>query len=101
MNLLPIYAERIAALPPAPERRNLLGRIPKAKSYYRNVLRYVQTEQDAKDVAQLASELDLSWVGFDTEYKYDSSPVPVKKGKMWYDPRSIHPLLLSIALVEK
>ena len=42
----------------------------------------------------------LSHIGFDTEFRYDSPKIIIDKRNTTYDPRSIHPLLLSLAMAE-
>jgi len=51
-------------------------------------------------MVDLALQRPLSFIGVDTEFRYRRPPVLLGRGKEVYDIRSIHPLLLSIALVE-
>ena len=101
MEPLPGWAERLAeaARRPAsaPERRLVL---PKAADYYAGRTTTVATAGDAEALAQLAAQRPLSHIGFDTEFKYDAAGVIIDADHTWYDPRSVHPLLLSLALAE-
>ena len=101
MQPLPGWAERLAeaARQPAsaPERRLVL---PKAADYYAGRTTLVATAGDAEALAQLAAQRPLSHIGFDTEFKYDAAGVIIDADHTWYDPRSVHPLLLSLALAE-
>ena len=101
MEPLPGWAERLAeaASQPAsaPERRLVL---PKAATYYAGRTTLVATAGDAEALAQLAAQRPLSHIGFDTEFKYDAAGVIIDADHTWYDPHSVHPLLLSLALAE-
>ena len=47
-----------------------------------------------------ALQRPLSHIGFDTEFRYDRPGVVIDKRNTAYDPRSIRPLLLSLAMAE-
>ena len=97
--LLPGWAERLAEAArrpaPAPERRLVL---PKAPDYYAGRTTTVATAGDAEVLAQLAAQRPLSHIGFDSEFKYDAAGVIINQDHTAHDPRSVHPLLLSLAL---
>src|SRR5881296_2714138 len=98
MSLLPGWEERIlrAQRPVLP---TATVRLPKSPVYYADKISFVDTVEKAEDLVQLAHERSLSHIGFDTEFRYERPGVPVGK-KTAYDPRSVRPLLLSLALVE-
>lgn len=49
---------------------------------------------------QLAQERCIQHIGFDSEFRFESPPVVFGKNKVFYDPRSVKPLLLSLAMIE-
>jgi hypothetical protein len=51
-------------------------------------------------MVEFAQQRPLSPIGIDTEFRYEKSGIFINKKNTVYDPRSIHPLLLSIALAE-
>ena len=99
MNLLPGVAERLAAAKaPAPARREV--HYPRAPTYSAERLTYVTTAAQMENFLALAHQRPLAHIGFDSEFRYDTPGVSLDKGKKWHDPRAIHPLLFSFALVE-
>jgi len=74
--------------------------LPLNSRYFVNKTTYVATVADARTMLEFARQSPLSCVGLDTEFKYDRPGVELKKNLMVFDPRSIHPLLLSLAFVE-
>ena len=74
--------------------------IPRSASYYSGRLTYVSNVEAAQEMLELASQRPLGWIGFDTEFKYDRPGVVTDSKNTLYDPRSIHPLLLSLAFAE-
>ena len=101
MEPLPGWAERLAEAArrpaPAPERRLAL---PKAPDYYAGRTTTVATAEDAEALADLAAQRPLSHIGFDTEFKYDRPGVVIDQDHTAHDPRSVRPLVLSLALAE-
>jgi DNA polymerase-1 len=74
--------------------------VPLAANYFAEKVTLVTTEAEAWAMADLARQEPLCLIGLDTEYRYDRPGVPVNAHNTAYDPRSIRPLLLSLALIE-
>ena len=74
--------------------------LPKAPHYYVKQRTFITSGQDAKDMVEFARQRPLSHVGWDMEYQYGRPGVSIKKNEIAYDPRSIRPLILSLALAE-
>jgi DNA polymerase-1 len=78
--------------------------IPRAPGYYADAITLVQDRAGADALLDLARQRPISFVGFDFEYRHDRPGVLIKvvggKERRWYDPRSIEPLLMAIAIVE-
>jgi len=85
--------------PAAPDFTKQLARLPKKTSKYLEAVTFVDSDEGLDAMVQLACEKPIGWIGFDTEFTYDRPPVIVKKREV-VDVRSVHPLLLSISLVE-
>ena len=100
MRLLPSMEERLKRTPSTTEVVKTHCPLPKAREYYARQLTYVTDAKAAADMVDLARQLPLSHVGFDTEFEYSRPGVPMGRDKVWHDPRSIVPLLMSMALVE-
>ncbi len=74
--------------------------VPLSPAYFSEQTFLVNDADQARQMVELAYQRPVALVGIDTEYKNDRLSVAVGKGKEWTDPRSIHPLLLSLAMVE-
>ena len=61
---------------------------------------FIDTLDDAQAMLDFALQRPLSHIGFDTEFRYDRPGVVIDKRNTAYDPRSIRPLLLSLAMAE-
>ena len=100
MELLPGWKARLQTRSTvSPEPRHNYS-LPKSPDYYAGRLTYVDTRESAQALVELAQQRPLSHIGIDTEYQYDRPGIPVKSKKVVNDPRSIRPLLLSLALAE-
>lgn len=102
ITLLPGWKERLdkTPSPSPPSFTEGLARLPKKTSIYSGCVTFVDTHEGLHDLIQLAYERPISWIGFDTEFRFDRPAVEIKKGVNVFDVRSVHPLLLSLALVE-
>ncbi len=74
--------------------------VPKAPRFFANGVSYVADEAGAGRVLDFARQRGLSHVGFDTEFRYDRPGVVIDRKHTAHDPRSVRPLLLSLALAE-
>lgn len=102
ISILPCWKETLDKTPPpaTPSFVGPLSRLPKKTSVYSECLTFVNTSEGVRDLIQLAHERPISWIGFDTEYRFDRPAVTIKKDVEAVDVRSVHPLLLSLSLVE-
>lgn len=60
----------------------------------------VATADGARSVLSLVRQRPVAFVGVDAAYRYDRPGVPLRDEAQACDPRSIRPLLLSLAVVE-
>jgi DNA polymerase-1 len=100
MELLPIWNERLKNIDPQINRRDLSYILKKSLQYYSNGIKFVKTRTEAKEMLAFLKQRSISHIGFDTEFKYDSPGAVIDKRNTAYDPRSIRPLLLSLAIAE-
>lgn len=101
MNLLPIWSDRVAkskAVETCDSSFNLGLR--KSRNYYAADCNFVETPEQAQGMLELAQQRPLSHIGFDTEFRYGRPGTRIDKSKTRFDPLSIEPLLVSLALVE-
>ena len=100
MKLLPIWEERLNNIEPQINRRDLSYILKKSVQYYSKDIKFVKTETEAKEMLAFLKQRPISHIGFDTEFKYDNPGAFIDKRNIAYDPRSIRPLLLSLAIAE-
>jgi DNA polymerase-1 len=74
--------------------------VPRSPAYHAERLSRVVDADDAMAMLDFARQRPLAFIGLDTEFQYDRPGVPLKKNRTAYDPRSIRPLLMSLALAE-
>jgi DNA polymerase-1 len=99
--LLPGWTERLAEEREQRHRRPEKQMIvPLAPRFFSHRLTYVDSSAGAKGLLDFARQRPLSFIGIDCEYRYARPGVPIKKDRLWFDPRSIEPLLLALTLVE-
>jgi DNA polymerase-1 len=98
MNLLPWWADRIAAgatpTPPVDPPR----RLPRRRAAFAGRTTFVDSPDAAADLADLALQQPVAWVGLDTEFRHDRPGVPLGRDRVACDPRGVRPLLISLAL---
>ncbi len=99
MKLLPWIEERLQKVRLATEVRRLEYGLRKDPGYYTETPNFIDSLNGAHAMLEFALQRPLSHIGFDTEFRYDS-PGVIKKKKIKYDPQTIRPLLLSLAMVE-
>src|SRR3954447_15833172 len=100
MHLIAGWKERLENLTPrsVDDARPLA--VPRCPRHYARRVTYVETEADARAMHELACQRRIAFIGIDTEFRYDKPGVPMKGKQEARDPRSVHPLLLSVSLVE-
>jgi DNA polymerase-1 len=74
--------------------------LPRDPRYYRRQTTLVADAAAGRAMLEFIRQRPVSFVGFDTEFRYDAAGVLVSKNKVAYDPSSIRPLLLSLAPAE-
>lgn len=99
MNVLPGWAERLNAVV-VDKPSNAAYSLPKATAYYTGRTTFVDTAEAAARMVEYARQRPLSHIGFDTEFRYDAPGVDMGRGQVAHDPRTLCPLLLSLALAE-
>ncbi len=100
MKLLPPWNERVQEVEPEPVTHRIDYGLKKSPRYYAMKTNFVDSLDDAQAMLDFALQRPLSHIGFDTEFRYDRPGVVIDKRNTAYDPRSIRPLLLSLAMAE-
>ena len=103
MTVLPSWPERIRAAgsgggTPASGDNGLAVRLSARRHEER--ISFVATREEAEKMAEFAGQRPLSHIGIDTEFRYDRPPLLIDRKTSTSDPSSIHPLLLSLSMVE-
>ena len=99
MSLLPGWSERIERVAAGRPAASPAIVIPPNAAYFAGRTTFVATKTEAVTMAGLAHARPIAWGGIDTEYRY-LRPGIVVGDETRYDPRSVRPLLLSLALAE-
>ena len=104
MAISPAYEERLKAAQKKAATKTRVRVIPKNPVAYAEKLQYIVDAAGATEMLDFAKQRPLSVIGIDTEFQYSRPGVLMKrvKGKdlHWNDPRSIVPLLMSVAMAE-
>ena len=100
MKLLPAWNERLQKVELEQVPRPVEYGLKKSSRYYSIKTNFVDTLDGAQAMLGFVLQRPLSHIGFDTEYRYDRPGVMIDKRNTAYDPRSIRPLLLSLAMAE-
>lgn len=74
--------------------------VPRSPVTYAGKITFVSDVAGVLGVVDFVQQRPVSFIGFDTEFRYDRPPVQVTKNKTAFDPTSIHPFLLSLAVAE-
>jgi DNA polymerase-1 len=98
--LAPGWAARIAAAQTAQRATSPGLTLPKDSRFFSGRLQHVVDAPGAERMLDFARQGSLSHVGIDTEFRFDRPGVVIDKRHTAYDPRSVRPLLLSVALAE-
>ncbi len=100
MELLPIWKERVQDAEQKPAAGRISYGLRKSPRYYAKKTHFIEAIADARAMVDFALQRPLSHIGFDTEFGYDRPGVKIDRRNTVYDPRSIRPLLLSLAMAE-
>lgn len=100
MKLLPTWNERLQNLEFRPEVNRIPYGLQKSPRYYAKQTNFIETFDEARAMLDFALQRHLSHIGFDTEFGYDRPGVVIDKRNTARDPRSVRPLLLSLAMAE-
>jgi DNA polymerase I len=100
MKLLPAWNERLHAARPEPFSNRVRYCLKKSPQYYAMQTNFIDTLDGARAMVDFAQQRPLFRIGLDTEFRYDRPGVVIDKRNTTYDPRSIRPLLLSLAMAE-
>src|SRR5262249_7168582 len=100
MPLLPTWKDKIERLAEEKPAEPLTLSLPRSAGFYAERTTFVTTEAEALAMADLAAQRAVAWIGFDTEFRFDRPAVSIDARQERYDPRSIHPLLLSLSMAE-
>jgi DNA polymerase-1 len=106
LTICPAYARRIAALETGSDSvGSHLPHLPLAAARFAGKLTVVATPVEGKQLVKFVRQRPVSHIGLDFEFSYGRPGVFLKrvkgKDRHWYDPRSIIPLLLGVAVVEE
>jgi len=100
MKLLPIWNTRTEAAQRQPVINKTSCSLKKSPRYYAMKSNFIETSDQAQAMLDFALQRPLSHIGFDTEFGYGRPGVIIDRRNTKYDPTSIQPLLLSLALAE-
>ena len=101
MELLSCWNERVQEVKSEPIVKRVDYGLKKLPRYYSEKTNFINSIEGAKSMLEFALQRPLSHIGFDTEFRFDRSGVVIDKNHTAYDPRSIHPLLLSLSMAEQ
>jgi DNA polymerase I len=101
MQLLPWWDKRLAeSSAPKPEVTRTLCAFPRLPEYYAEKTTFVNNEEAAHAMGELAQQRPLTFVGIATQYRHKRSPGDLENGRVWIDPKGIEPLLVALHFVE-
>jgi DNA polymerase I-like protein with 3'-5' exonuclease and polymerase domains len=100
MKLLPAWENRVQKVKSEPVARRMGYVLRKSPQYYAMKTKFVETLEGAQAMLDFAFQRPLSHIGFDTEFRYELPGVMIDKRNTKYDPTSIRPFLLSLAMAE-
>ena len=98
--LLPGWKERIETAHRSTVASTPMPRPPLARPWLMSSVHFVQTVEEADALVQTAYENPVSWIGMDTEYRFEhADPIHLRRGVEWRDIRSIRPFCIAFAIV--
>jgi hypothetical protein len=105
IQLSPAWQERVARA--VAEKQNQLEPVrilPRRGGFYEHGINVVDNAASAATMLDFARQRPLSFIGLDTEFRYSRPGVLMahRDGRdfFWQDPRSVVPLIVSLAMVE-
>ena len=101
MELLPCWNERVQEVKTEPIIKRVDYGLKKLPRYYSEKTNFINSIDGAQAMLEFALQRPLSHIGFDTEFRFDRPGVVIDKNHTAYDPKSIHPLLLSLSMAEQ
>lgn len=100
MKLLSTWNERMQEVEPQPVIHRIDYGLKKSPRYYASKTNFVDSLDGVQAMLNFVLQRPLSHIGFDTEFRYDRPGVVIDKRNTAHDPRSVQPLLLSLAIAE-
>ena len=100
MKVLPAWSERVRKAESEINISPIKYGLKKSQRYYAANNNYIDSLETARDMLEFVNQRPSSHIGFDTEFRYDRPGVRIDKRNTANDQRSIHPLLLSLAMAE-
>ena len=100
MELLPCWNERVQQVKTEPIIKRVDYGLKKSPRYYSEKTNFINSIDGAQAMLEFALQRPLSHIGFDTEFRFDRPGVVIDINHTAYDPKSIHPLLLSLSMAE-
>jgi DNA polymerase-1 len=100
MTLLPIWKERIQDVEQEPGTNRISYGLKKSPRYYAMKINFTETVDEVQAMLDFALQRPLSHIGFDSEFGYWRPGLVIDRRNTKYDPTSIQPLLLSLAMAE-
>ena len=103
----PEWIERLETVGSPPDSRIGIMPPPLSRPYLTGQAHLIQDLDGAKRLVQACLESPVSWIGIDTEFRYESEhPMYVQKTmsthrKEVWDIRTIHPFCLAFAVVSR
>jgi DNA polymerase-1 len=75
--------------------------IPRSVAHYAGRVTFIDSEDGAAALVDLAKQRSVSCIGIDFEYRYSRPGVHIRRDHCWNDPLSLVPQLLAITLVDR
>jgi DNA polymerase-1 len=101
MRLLADWSGRLERLPRLHDPEQVSVLLPRRPEFYLGQVNFVSTASESEAMAEFVEQRPMGWVGFDTEFRFDRPPLLIDGKTTVHDPRSIRPLLLSLAMAEQ
>ena len=83
MSVLPGWEERLKATGEESSIRDRYQGLPRLSRYYEKEVCFIDTQEKAVAMAELAGQRPLSHIGIDTEFRYTSPAIPTARNGEW------------------